>query len=79
MMAKIKDAEHSQSIAEMRQKIAQLEIEVCRKGLEGRELWERERKRTLNYLILNINAQYCSRYFRIFISLVTYIMCSQFH
>ena len=32
MMAKIKDAEHSQSIAEMRQKIAQLEIEVCRNG-----------------------------------------------
>ena len=79
MMAKIKDAEHSQSIAEMRQKIAQLEIEVCRKGLEGRELWERERKITLYYLIAYVNAQYCSRYFRMFISLVTCFMRYQFH
>ena len=29
MMARIKDAEHSQAIAEMRQRIAELEIEVC--------------------------------------------------
>ena len=28
MMTRIKDAEHSQSIAEMRQRIAELEIEV---------------------------------------------------